>query len=457
MRNRQLQKVIATAPGWRLENDGLLHVRGVDDGILYVLDGVPVTDRIDVVSANAYDMETVRSVNIITGGIPAEFGGRSGAVVAIQSKSTIGTPLTGGFTLGGGSFGAGEINATIGGGLRKFGFLVNASGNRSRRFLDPVDPGNFNNRGGMLGLHFRTDWHPSDQDLVLFTFAANGSDFHITNDPEQELAGQRQRQELRDNRESIRWQRVWSSTTVTDLAFYRQAYKSRLFGSEFDTPLFASQDRGNSRLGIVANLTRSQKNHVIKFGFEASRVSLREFFTFAVTDEDEAEEAHISEAALEFDLDDPFVFSDRRTGHHFSGYIQDAYSPLRNLTINAGLRYDYSNLLITEQQFSPRLGLVYFIPKTKTAFRGSFDRLFMPAQVENLLLASSEQARQLSPFATTGMAGRRCGSSGKGYCLRDRFRSGCIWSPQAGRRLLVALISQLRRPQRFLQHDDYLP
>jgi len=405
MRNRQLQKVVATAPGWRLENDGLLHVRGVDDGILYVLDGVPVTDRIDVVSANAYDMETVRSMNIITGGIPAEFGGRSGAVVTIRSKSTFNKPLTGGFTLGGGSFDAREANATIGGGQKKFGFLLNASGNQSRRYLDPVDPGNFNNRGGMLGLHFRSDWQPTDQDLILFTFGANGSDFHITNDPEQELAGQRQRQELRDNRQSVRWQRAWSSETVTDLAVYRQAYQSRLFGSQFDTPLFASQDRGNSRVGFIANLTRSQKHHVFKVGFEASRVSLREFFTFAVTDEDEAEEAHISDAALEFDLDDPFVFSDRRTGHYLAGYIQDSYTPFSNLTINAGLRFDYSNLLISERQLSPRLGVVYFIPKTKTAIRGSFDRLFMPAQVENLLLASSEQARQLSPFAAPDIAG----------------------------------------------------
>jgi outer membrane receptor protein involved in Fe transport len=31
--------------------------------------------------------------------------------------------------------------------------------------------------------------------------------------------------------------------------------------------------------------------------------------------------------------------------------------------------------------------------------RGSFNRLFMPPQVENLLLSSSEQARRLSPFA----------------------------------------------------------
>jgi len=403
---RHLQNVIATTPGWRLENDGLLHVRGVDDGILYVVDGVPVTDRLDVVSGNAFDTETIRSLNVITGSIPAEFGGRSGAVVAIQSESVKGSSVAGDLSLGGGSFNSRQINATIGGGLTKqFGLLVSLSGKQSGRFLDPVDPGNFNNRGGTLGLHVRTDWQPTVNDSILFTFAAGGADFHITNDREQELAGQRQRQELRDNRQSIRWQRLWSSSTVTDLALYRQANTSQLFGSSFDTPLFASQDRGNSRLGIIAGLTRSQNNHVFKLGFEASRVSLRESFTFAVTDRGEAEEANISEAALEFDRAHPFLFSDRKTRGQFSGYLQDSFSPLNNLTVNAGVRYDYSNLLVSEQQLSPRLGIVYFVPKSKTALRGSFDRLYMPAQVENLLLASSEAARRLSPFATPAGGG----------------------------------------------------
>jgi hypothetical protein len=57
---RHLQNVIATTPGWRTENDGLLHVRGVDDGTLYVIDGVPVTDRLDVVSGNSHDTEMIR-------------------------------------------------------------------------------------------------------------------------------------------------------------------------------------------------------------------------------------------------------------------------------------------------------------------------------------------------------------------------------------------------------------
>jgi outer membrane receptor protein involved in Fe transport len=75
---------------------------------------------------------------------------------------------------------------------------------------------------------------------------------------------------------------------------------------------------------------------------------------------------------------------------------------VRNLTVSTGLRFDHSDLLVSDHQVSPRIGAVYYIPKTKTAIRGSFNRLYMPPQVENLLIASSAQARELSPFADSG-------------------------------------------------------
>jgi hypothetical protein len=154
-----LQRVIATAPGWTTQNNGLLHIRGVDDGILYVVDGIPTVDRL-----------------------------------------------------------------------------------------------------------------------------------------EQELAGQRQRQELRDNSQSFSWQRLWTSSTITNLAYFRRDYKADLFGSENDTPIFAEQDRRHTRHGLIASVTHVRGKHTIKSGLEASRVAPREIFTFAITDEEEAEELEISES-----------------------------------------------------------------------------------------------------------------------------------------------------------------
>ena len=402
-RGRQLQELIATAPGMATENNGLLHVRGADDGVLYVLDGVPVADRLDALSASSFDADTINSLQVITGGMPAEFGGRNAAVVIVQPKSGIDQGVAGSLRTGAGDFGARDIAAAFGGRAgKRFGFFANAATNRSDRFLDPVDPRNFNNRGGAINLNLRADWRPNRdwaaRDTVSFNVSANGSDFRVPNDAMQEERGQRQRQELRDSSFSVSWQRLFSDRTVGNFAVFYRRHQSKLFGSENDVPIFAEQDRAHTRAGLIASLTRQIGGHTLKTGVEASRVAPREFFSFYITDEEVAEGREVGHEALKFDRDDPFVFRDRRARGQFSFYAQDQFSPARNLTLQVGLRYDRSDLLVSDQQFSPRLGAVYFIPKTKTALRASFNRLYQPPQVDNLLLSASAQARRLSPF-----------------------------------------------------------
>jgi hypothetical protein len=55
-------------------------------------------------------------------------------------------------------------------------------------------------------------------------------------------------------------------------------------------------------------------------------------------------------------------------------------------------------MLIESSQWSPRLGMAYHVPGSGTTIRASVDRFFQPPQAEYLLLGSSEQARELSPF-----------------------------------------------------------
>ncbi len=405
-RNRSLQELVATTPGTATENNGLIHFRGVDDGTLYVLDGIPIVDRLDAVSASPIDTDSINSMQVITGNIPAEFGGRNGAVVVVHPKSGIDTPLTGTLQLGGADFNTRDLAAGAGGKLsNKFGFFFNGATHRSARFLDPVDLRNFNNDGGGVTLNLRSDWHVSARDVLLFNVSANGSGFNVSNDEEQQEAGQRMRQSLRDNSQAISWQRVWSANTVTNLAYFHRTHSSVLRSNERALPLFAEQDRQHTRNGFVASLSHTRGGHNFKTGLELQRVSPREYFKFYVTDEEEAEEREVSARALRFDDDDPFIFRDRVTRHQFSAYTQDAFAVTKNLNVQLGLRYDHSTLLVSDQQFSPRLGAVYYLPKTKTALRASFNRLFQPPQVDNLLLAASAQARRLSPFEDAAHSG----------------------------------------------------
>jgi len=78
VRTRGLQDVLATIPGWGSEDNGLVHVRGVDEGVLYVVDGVPWYERFDGLFGVAPDPMTLESITVSTGYIPPEFGFKSG-------------------------------------------------------------------------------------------------------------------------------------------------------------------------------------------------------------------------------------------------------------------------------------------------------------------------------------------------------------------------------------------
>ena len=401
--SRGLQSLIATLPGWFSEDSGLLHVRGADDEILYVLDGMPLIDRVDPRFSSPLSPEMVRSMEVITGNIPAEYGDRLGAVVALQPKSGFGVPLFGSMQLAAGNFNNGEIAAEAGGKLGKqLGFYLGSSASQSHRFLDPVDRRNLNNIGGTAELNARFDWHPTDRDVFLFHVWNGGSNFRVPNDDEQERKLNRQSVRLRNDSQWANWQHTWSLQTVTDLALYHHAFSSRLLSTPRDNPFLADQDRRHAREGLIGNLSHQRHGHTIKVGLEGNRATPREFFSYAVTDDDDAENLGFTPFARSFVPGNPFIFRDHKTFGQASGYIQDSFSPFKNLTLSGGLRCDYVHQLVSSKQLSPRMGGVYYISRTRTALRASFNRLFNPPPVENHLVSASPQARLLSPLAPQG-------------------------------------------------------
>jgi hypothetical protein len=139
----------------------LSHYNGVDDGILYVIDGIPTVDRLDALVASAPDTEMIYSVEVITGNVPAEFGGRSGAVVTLQPKSGIGTGWWGSLNLGFSSFNTKELSTAFGGSVgTRLDLFFSASGNRSNPnvfFNTTIIFPNSVNKGFARGVDVRLD------------------------------------------------------------------------------------------------------------------------------------------------------------------------------------------------------------------------------------------------------------------------------------------------------------
>jgi outer membrane receptor protein involved in Fe transport len=143
---------------------------------------------------------------------------------------------------------------------------------------------------------------------------------------------------------------------------------------------------------------------VLKAGAEASQIELDESFMFAVTEDEAAEALGLSEEALEHDLDHPFRIEASASPSLLAVFAQDTWRAADRLTIDYGFRVDRSTLLLTRWQISPRIGAGYRL-SDRTVVRGAFMRLFQPPQAEYLLLASSAEARRLSPFVTDEVAG----------------------------------------------------
>jgi len=401
--SRRLQDVVATLPGWATEDNGLLHSRGVDDGFLYVVDGVPVYERLDQTSGVGPDASTVEALTVVTGYVPPEYGYKSGGVIDIRTRAAAG-PWRGLAAIGGGSDAAADGEGMAGGAVGRGASLwLQAAAQRSSRFLDPVHPDNLHNDGGGLTTAGQITAGSGARDRVTASWSGGAARFDVPNTEPQQAAGQDQRQRLAHGGGTASWQRGWSDATVSQLAGYVRHNRARLDPSGFDTPLTAQADRRLTRIGALAGVTHQAGRHAIKAGGEIQQLRLAEAFGFAVTDEDGAGEAGLSDAALAFDTDHPFRFDGRARPWLYSAYAQDTWQATTVLTVAAGVRFDRTRLLLPRQQWSPRLGLAV-AASSATTLRASVSRFYQPPQSEFLLLASSPTARALSPFVDDGQA-----------------------------------------------------
>jgi hypothetical protein len=410
--SRGIEAIVASAPGFAPDDNGRLHPRGSESQVQYVVDGIPITDNLSAIFATSLDARTLRTVEVLTGGISAEFGDKLGGVVNVNTRSGRELPTQGSVTLSGGSFSTGEISGNVSTRTDKFGLLANLSATTSQRFLDPPTIENFHNFGRTGKGFLRLDYQLSPNDTLRGTFLAGGTNFQIPNRLEQELAGQHQRQRLRDHSEFITYERIFSPTTFGQFSFFNRYGTARLLSNPLSTPVVAFQDRALQNTGGIAAISLTRGSHNIKFGGQITVTPVREQFSFHPTApfEDFIDEdgETVPNPINSFTAANPFRFEDRRTGRMFSAYIQDRFSPFRNFTIDVGLRYDNYKLIIQEDALSPRIGVAYFIPRTQTTLRASYNRLFQTPPAENLLLASSAEAAALSPLAVVqGQAGVR--------------------------------------------------
>lgn len=364
--------IVTTMPGWLLEANAVLHPRGSEYDTQYVIDGMPLYDNRSIAFAPAFENSEFEAVNVLTAGIPAEYGRRLGGVIALDTRRVGFLGHRSGVDLQGGSY-----DTYLGSFSHQYSNDATAvslglQGGHTSRYLDPPSLENFTNKASSSGANARLERDVTDRDRVSFYFRSNRTGFLVPNDLVQQDAGQRQDRRSGETAGQIHYQHTFSTRSLVSLRGMVRDLTSELWSNEFSTPVYVQQDRGFREGAVTGDITIESERHTFKFGADLRVNSIREGFLLAEPDE-----------LPEIDLD----FRDQRRSTEASLFLQDQLR-IGDFAANLGLRFDRYDLLIEDNALSPRVALSYYVRPADLLLRASYDRIFQPPPMENLLLSS---------------------------------------------------------------------
>lgn len=380
---RGLESVLLSFPGFAADANGAIHPRGAHNQMQYVIDGMPVTDQLTGAFGTAIDASVVETIELFTGNIPAEFGGKVSGVAVITTRSGIGSGrrFSGSVDTSAGEFDTLSERVQAAGGTDRFGYFGSFHAVKSNRFLDQVSLDNLHNGGNAERAFARVDWHAGARDALRFNAMSGRSSFQLANLRSQHAAGQDQRQLLRDYSAGIGWLRTPNAHSTLDATASWRTAVAQLFPSAGDTPVQAAQARHLTTVALAGRYNRIAGRHTVRTGLDYQTFPVSENFSFAFT-------APVPGPRVDF--------SSRGTGTLASGFFQDEIRAGR-LVLSLGVRYDRYRFLARGGQVQPRTGAAFHLRETGTVLRVSYNRLFQTPVNENLLLSSAGLAAGLGP------------------------------------------------------------
>src|SRR6185369_11863959 len=166
--------------------------RGSEYDVQYIIDGVPLYDNRSPAFAQSVNIDEFDSLNVRTGGYPAEFGLKLGGVIETTSDEDIRQGLHGAASVQDGSFQnrASFLSLRYGRGKTSIGVMGDAMG--THRYLDPPVVENFTNRGTGRGVSATLERQWSASDHTRFSLSNRETRLMVPNELLQELARQRQ-------------------------------------------------------------------------------------------------------------------------------------------------------------------------------------------------------------------------------------------------------------------------
>lgn len=401
--NGSLDRVIQTVPGIvRFSyNEPVAH--GFH-GLTYEIDGAPIPQATSSNFSEIIDPKDVDSIEVMTGAFPAEYGGsRQGAVVNILTDraNSLTVPFSGTFTVGSGNEGQNLVSYDQAIKAGSVDIYLSANGQRSDRGLDAPTAVALHDGASQADQFLRMIAPIGSRGTLSFDYSNQFANFQIPinidpndpNDPQVSVPGTDDVQREYDRYANLNFTLQsrdgsgifrlipWSRST-------RIAYDGDLANDVLATQpdpnsgtpvnlIGLNQDRFATYAGLRTSLLRSYDHHTVKAGIDVSRENLTARETFACYDSNcDGTGVHAQ----------PYYAISNDTaqaGTQFGAYLQDKWSPSKEVSVDAGLRYDHSTGYTGGAQLSPRFG-INIAPDDRNVLHMYVGRMYAAPQLEDV-------------------------------------------------------------------------
>jgi hypothetical protein len=174
--------VTQSTPGIAADSNGLFHGLGDHAENSFSVDGQPITDQQSKVFSNQIPLDSVQSLEVISGAPPAEYGGKTSVVIVATTRSGQGvTTPHGSVTTSYGSFGTSNVAAELAYGGKNWGNFISVGGLNTGRFLDPPEFAVMHDKGNEENLFDRVDYQVSAADSIHLNIGYTRSWFQTPN------------------------------------------------------------------------------------------------------------------------------------------------------------------------------------------------------------------------------------------------------------------------------------
>ena len=359
-------------PGASDSHDNFLAVRGTEFSLHEFINGVSFLENTQPQFSPGVSPQIFETVDLMTGGFTPEYGNRFGGVLDITTRSGSDLAGHGDLNFRGATLDNYDLNADYGGQIGKFGYYLFVDGFTSGRYLDPPEPKELFDFGKGARATTQLDWRADNKDSFKLLVMAGGTNFQQPNITDDQEVGRSAQRHVRQQTGILTWWHTFSPETLLSTSLYERTGSDRVLPTTDPVTPYSIGSRAPLTLGIKSDLSHYWHGQFIKAGVDLVRLRELESFFFD-------------------SRGDPDVFpafSGGLKGGQASAYVQDHFSPVHNLTVDLGLRYDYFDLVDTAVQVSPRVGLAYHFNQSKSVLHLAYNRYFSPPPIEYSLLAS---------------------------------------------------------------------